>query len=159
MRRCLFCSFSAAARRCDCDARAYTLPLGYRYPDAMPRCRFFTTVLHPEVRDQELDLSGHAAEWSTKKQKLILVRTLQLRSQFLFPLTPADCLMPQTLRKLVSVFEGWNPVDPNQARAANSCAARAVDVVRASLPQRASDAHGYRQFSMCCGRPSWLDGT
>jgi ubiquitin-protein ligase len=44
-----------------------------RYPDTMPRCRFFTTVLHPEVRDQELDLSCHAAEWSTSKHKLILV--------------------------------------------------------------------------------------
>ena len=48
--------------------------LARRYPDAMPRCRFFTTVLHPEVRDQELDLSRHAAEWSTSKHKLILVR-------------------------------------------------------------------------------------
>lgn len=49
-------------------------PRGRRYPEAMPRCRFFTTVLHPEVRDRELDLSPHAAEWSTSKQKLILVR-------------------------------------------------------------------------------------
>ena len=91
-------------------AFAVSVPAGY--PESMPRCRFFTTVLHPEVRDQELDLSPLAAECAGSRRKLILV-----------------------LRKLVATFEGWNPPDPNQQRAANSCAERAVDVRHAGLPR------------------------
>lgn len=66
-------AFSLAVRR-DSIWYAHIYRLR-RYPDTMPRCRFFTTVLHPEVRDQELDLSPHAKEWSTSKYKLICVRS------------------------------------------------------------------------------------
>ena len=91
---------------------AFAVSIPADYPASMPRCRFFTTVLHPEVRDQELDLSPHAADWAASRHKLILV-----------------------LRKLVATFEAWNPPDPNQQRAANSCAERAVDVRHAGLPR------------------------
>ena len=91
---------------------AFALSIPRDYPAALPRCRFFTTVLHPDVRDQVLDLSAHEAAWADDPHKLIL-----------------------TLRTLRETFESWNPPDPNMARAAKSCAERAVDVRHAGLPR------------------------